>query len=241
MMSHVQSAVLGSHSVALDDLGRLYSWGLPHACGAGVTKTPVRHPKLVDLSALVDFDTISTPAVRTNLNEAEDTSPTTNTDMVIKDVACGACFTVVVLQSGRVASWGVYDSGRLGQGPPPIMNNARSSGGNSATRIVTNAILQRIGNDSRSSSSNRDLGDLPDDPSSNTTNSRTKYMKYCLSPKYIDIDMSMLLSASIGEGVETNRDVKAVSVACGEAHSLVLLNTGQVLTWGSNTCGMYTD
>ena len=236
--------MLGSHSVALDKAGRLYAWGLPHACGVGVTKAPLRHPALVDLSALVDFDTMMSTPTPAHEGEEDASTPSNDTSMLIKDVACGSCFTVVVLRSGRVASWGVYDSGRLGQGQPPMMNTARSSGGNTATRIVTNAILQRIGSDSRSA--NRHVGDTSvDDNSSSsggsTSTSRTKYMKYCLSPKYIDIDMSLLLPASVStSGVaRTESAVKAVSIVCGEMHSLVLLNTGQVLAWGSNTCGMY--
>jgi alpha-tubulin suppressor-like RCC1 family protein len=39
----------------------------------------------------------------------------------VVDVSCGAGFTVAILKSGRVASWGVYIGGRLGLGPPPRM------------------------------------------------------------------------------------------------------------------------
>jgi alpha-tubulin suppressor-like RCC1 family protein len=52
-----------------------------------------------------------------------------------------------------------------------------------------------------------------------TGRTEVRYAKYCLRPKLI-------------ENVS-----RAKSVSCGEAHTVVLLNNGSIISWGDNSCG----
>ena len=126
------SGTIGSHSMAIDSNGNLYGWGSPHAVGLGDLK-PVLVPKLIDTfpSSLISrADTIP---------EEEETNEDDNGEIdngeignggaicAIKclDVSCGGGFTVVVLENGKVCSWGVWGHGRLGQGPTPEVKSGR--------------------------------------------------------------------------------------------------------------------
>ena len=116
-------------------MGRVYSWGVPHATGLGTTKMPIRTPTCVDFSIITAFDTHNENtgnevveeeeenAVELTMNNLENNNNSNGNSnqnrrksIYVKDIACGSCFTVAVLSNGRVATWGVYDNGRLGQG-----------------------------------------------------------------------------------------------------------------------------
>lgn len=97
---------------------------------------------------------------------------------LVADVACGGGFSVAVLRSGRVCTWGMWAHGRLGRGPIPLV---QSQGMRSSTS--------------------------------------KKIARYQLRPA--------LIVGLTG----------AVSVSCGEAHTLCLLDSGDVLAWGQNSCG----
>ncbi len=83
----------------MDSLGRLYSWGTPYAAGVGTTR-PVLRPTLVGLDHL---DTL--------LYE-ESSSDNNHITQQVVDFACGAGFTIAILASGQVCSWGQYANGR---------------------------------------------------------------------------------------------------------------------------------
>ena len=160
----LQSAILGSHSVALDNKGYFYSWGLPHASGHGAQqqqsnsgiqwqwcrgnrdtrgrrergsstniqaavapvslKLPIMTPTRLSLKSLllsttaeINVETnISSTSTATGMNNqqsvANNNTNISNDLFKVSDLACGACFTVAVLTSGRVCSWGVWDNGR---------------------------------------------------------------------------------------------------------------------------------
>ena len=109
--------------------------------------------------------------------EAEEESVDPNCNKVV-DVACGAGFTVAVLKSGRVASWGVYIGGRLGLGPTPRLTVH-------SKKIAGKKTLAR----------------------------------YQLRPKFVPCIFN------------------AISVSCGEAHSLCIAGENELFAWGQNSCG----
>ena len=99
------------------------------------------------------------------------------------DIACGGGFSVAVMKSGHVCSWGLWAQGRLGQGETPLLS---------------------LPNTSRSYS---------------RSNGNKRYAKYCMRPNYLP-------------GITT-----AVSVSCGEMHTMCVLHSGALLGWGLNSCG----
>ena len=96
---------IGSHTVAVDERGQMYAWGAPYACGFGHTK-----PTLVP--AQVTTFPLEEGPERPSEDENEPVP-------LVADVACGGGFTLVIMRSGRVASMGVWNHGRLGHGPTP--------------------------------------------------------------------------------------------------------------------------
>lgn len=122
----VGSGTLGSHSMAIDDGGYLYGWGLPHAVGLGKTDA-VLTPKMIDTFPLFmdkTFDEYDNEIV------PPDTADETNDIQLFgslrcRDVACGNSFSVVVSQNGNVFSWGLWSHGRLGLGPIPVIQSKK--------------------------------------------------------------------------------------------------------------------
>ncbi|CAM9122664.1 unnamed protein product, partial [Ectocarpus fasciculatus] len=160
--------IIGSHSVALDEHGNLYSWGVAQATGHGVMK-PVLSPRQID----------TFPSARTFYY--------TRGVRSVSDVACGSGFTSCVLRETEVCCWGIWQHGRLGR-PVPI--------------IQTSTGRRRL---FRSSAGGGD--------------GKKTYARYQLRP---------LLVPGISN---------AVSVACGDAHTLCKTKEGYLLAWGQNSCG----
>lgn len=151
---------IGSHSMAIDSNGLLYGWGVGYSIGLGQVKGS-SSPKVITFPP-DEHDAI-----------AEDGADDNN-KMAVRDVACGGTFTVVVLKSGKVYSFGMWSHGRLGCGQAPYLK---------------------------------------------TKKRQKKLARYQLRPSRVI-------------GVEN-----AISVSCGEAHCLCLLQNGSVLAWGQNSCG----
>ena len=84
--------LFGSHSLAMDSTGNIYSWGVGSACGRG-TRKPLPEP------ARVEFD--EQPAPR------------------FLAVDCGGGYCAAVAVAGTVWTWGNWTGGRLGLGPVP--------------------------------------------------------------------------------------------------------------------------
>lgn len=113
------SSDIGSHSMAIDEEGTLYGWGTPSATGHGkiqpvLSPLPVKLP-LVDESVVGEAQAIQTTLASDKI-------------MKVKHVACGGGFTVAVLSTGQVASWGMWAHGRLGLGAPPEAQINRGAG-----------------------------------------------------------------------------------------------------------------
>ena len=192
---------MGSHSACLDDKGYLYSWGCPYVSGLGTTK-PVLLPTLVDTfpaslrrnppataNRTEGGERAAAPGQEEEEEEEEDNGDDNqlrNRRLIqvaarCRDVACGAGFTVVVLKSGKVCSWGMWAQGRLGLGPTPVLT---SNGRERRHRGQQNRIA-----------------------------------RYQLRPAQV-------------RGIQNG-----AKVACGEAHCLLLLSSGEVMVWGANSCG----
>lgn len=136
------AGLIGAHSMAIDSSGNLYGWGVPYAVGLGNVK-PVLSPALINPSFPTvpleeDEEENEDEAVREGENDDEDATTATRrrahsrrrqrrlNDRFVVDVACGDCFTVAVMKSGVVASWGLWSHGRLGLGPVPYIHDKRS-------------------------------------------------------------------------------------------------------------------
>ena len=96
------SSVIGSHSLALDENGRLYSFGVAYACGHSSLKPCLRPAELRFLPPPNPTEKYGRFAVR--------------------DISCGGGFSAVVMASGIVATWGFWAHGRLGLGRPRTLN-----------------------------------------------------------------------------------------------------------------------
>jgi hypothetical protein len=116
------SSDIGSHSMAIDEEGSLYGWGTPCATGHGKVQ-PVLTPLIVNMPL---------GGMTTETNPQPQTTPpislSTVKKMKVKQVACGGGFTVAILSSGQVASWGTWAHGRLGLGTPPQSELNRGAG-----------------------------------------------------------------------------------------------------------------
>lgn len=129
-MSFLQCGPIGSHSVALLADGSLYSWGAAYCTGVQVTKVTTV-PALVDTFPLnMDKDDEHDADDEGQDEPTEPTASTASTTIFgsvpCKDVSCGGGFTVAVMGSGRVCSWGMWSHGRLGLGSIPSIRSARS-------------------------------------------------------------------------------------------------------------------
>ena len=139
---------IGAHSMAIDQSGRLYGWGVAYAAGLGVvkailspTQVPVATRPLatqagsandgteadvaeeddVDYEYLEDqqVDPVRLGASGTAPHRRERFSAEQRREVV--DVACGGGFTVCVTKSGQVYTWGVWAHGRLGKLCSPFL------------------------------------------------------------------------------------------------------------------------
>jgi hypothetical protein len=148
----VGSSDIGSHSMAIDEEGALYGWGTPCATGHGKIQ-PVLSPLLVNMPLPL------LPAQGDQLAQGLQTTPptpralATEKRMKVKAVACGGGFTVAILSSGQVASWGTWAHGRLGLGvaPPSELNRGAGARRNKDKKKVVRyqlkpKLIPRLGN-----------------------------------------------------------------------------------------------
>ena len=118
------SGTIGSHSMAIEEHGSLYSWGVAFTSGLGsVSQNVVVPTKVTTFPLDLEYDS-------TNLNEEVDNYqdlPQAPNQHLVKSIACGGGFVVAIMQTGRVATWGMWTHGRLGLGPPPMVQNSSTS------------------------------------------------------------------------------------------------------------------
>jgi alpha-tubulin suppressor-like RCC1 family protein len=114
------AGIIGSHSLALDENGNLYSWGVAQATGHGVMK-PVLSPRQIDTFPVPQSAAKGDPLERVQAEAEARTFYYTRGVRAVADVACGSGFTACVLQdTGEVCCWGIWQHGRLGR-PVPII------------------------------------------------------------------------------------------------------------------------
>lgn len=122
------SASIGSHSMAIDNAGVLYGWGVPYAAGQGTLK-PVLTP--------------TTIAFHSHFQTSDSSITWTCTD-----VSCGAGFTVAAFGTGLLCSWGLWSHGRLGLGATPVIDQhqyGRRSKGAKLARFQLRPKLMSLG------------------------------------------------------------------------------------------------
>ncbi|CAE7775296.1 RPGR, partial [Symbiodinium microadriaticum] len=145
------SSAIGSHSMALTEEGQLYGWGVPYATGHGVLE-PSLSPRLVDVPSPEPEGILAVPppvgeatAALEGVAEVPPPPPAR-----VKHVACGGGFTVAVLTTGHVATFGMWAHGRLGLGPAPVSKINRGAGaikskaGRNKKKIVRYQLKPRI-------------------------------------------------------------------------------------------------
>ena len=122
--------VLGAHSTAIDDSGRLYTWGKGAATGLGVTG-PVLSPR--DATKLVEEAAIVADAAYVNWDRREGSwraelkrersadrrrrAQRVALSARTVSVACGGMFTLLATASGLAVAFGSFSHGRLGFAP----------------------------------------------------------------------------------------------------------------------------
>ena len=139
---------IGAHSMAIDQSGRLYGWGVAYAAGLGVVKAilspthvPVATRPLATQSEGandgteadvaeeddVDYEYLEDQQVDPDRLGVSGTAPhhrerfSAEQRREVVDVACGGGFTVCVTKSGQVYTWGVWAHGRLGKLCSPFL------------------------------------------------------------------------------------------------------------------------
>ena len=113
------SGDIGSHSLAIDENGALYSWGVAYSCGHGDVK-PVLAPTLVTSFPIPKpGDEEDILSIDVDDDDDGNTPNITKVSVPVRDVAAGSGFSVIITKSGRVATFGMWAHGRLGQGPTP--------------------------------------------------------------------------------------------------------------------------
>lgn len=260
MMIAAGSGSIGSHTVAIDENGHLYSWGVPYATGLGVTK-PVVQPQHVDLSIVTNFAEEGS-AINAALLPAEGLAY-----HKVIDVACGGGFTVAVLSSGKVVSWGIYSHGRLGLGKAPkftatrgynifgrtknrkkiiryqlrpkvvggIENAVRISCGEAHTLCLTKT--GRLFSWGQNSCGQVGVGCTP---SGYLRDALTPREIFLLPPVFAMDDIikrnEIIRNNSFGVNSSVDQNIpllKAMDICCGSFHSLVKDSKGGIWSWGA--------
>ena len=200
------SCVLGSHSLALDTAGRIYSFGVAYACGHSSLKPCLRPKELMELPSSSSAEAYGRYAV--------------------KDIACGGGFSVAVMVSGVVCSWGLWAHGRLGLGRPKhltIRGKSRMTKYQMSPKViegVSNVIAVATGDSHTLCITG--AGDLY----AWGKNSLGQIGVGCHhSGFFLDQLEPILVRLPDGVGVST--------VACGANHSLAIDVTGKVWSWGA--------
>ena len=113
------SGDIGSHSLAIDENGALYSWGVAYSCGHGDVQ-PVLAPTIVTSFPIPKSDDEESTLLTDDDDDDGITPNITKVSVPVRDIAAGSGVSVVITKSGRVATFGMWAHGRLGQGPTPF-------------------------------------------------------------------------------------------------------------------------
>lgn len=109
--------LVGAHSAAVSQEGRLFAWGVGIALGRGTLRSAAT-PQQVALPPVEGQAEIAVPVTRP-----------------AKSVSCGSGFCVALTREGHAFSWGKWSNGRLGLGRIPIIaRTSRRHGGGSVRK-----------------------------------------------------------------------------------------------------------
>uniref|UniRef100_A0A7S1UE26 BTB domain-containing protein n=1 Tax=Phaeomonas parva TaxID=124430 RepID=A0A7S1UE26_9STRA len=110
--------ILGTHSAAVDEFGRLYTWGKGAATGHGVVSAvlaPKEVTRRVDKALELVRDASQSRRLKHERSEdARKDADAISADARVAKVACGGMFTACVTVSGALLTWGSFSKGRLG-------------------------------------------------------------------------------------------------------------------------------
>jgi len=109
--------LFGSHTVALDATGRIYTWGIGSACGRGNRK-PEPEPAVVDFFEATGEVAGSLPAGASSGDSGGDPDGGEAREHIVA-VACGGGYCMAINAKGALWTWGNWTGGRLGLGPVP--------------------------------------------------------------------------------------------------------------------------
>ncbi|CEM12726.1 unnamed protein product [Vitrella brassicaformis CCMP3155] len=183
--------MLGAHTLALSRCGRVWAWGFGPATGLGVEKDHVSHPSPID-----------------DLRHTR-----------VAQIAAGSGFSVALTEGGRVYTWGMAASGRLGyrvagpnqlypapvEGLKGVVVSSVSAGAAHCLAISSQGALYSWGENARGQLG---IGDLVDS----------------FEPRRVRDPWSA-----------TQEGSRFRLVSCGESHSMAVDSQGRLFTWGA--CG----
>jgi alpha-tubulin suppressor-like RCC1 family protein len=253
------SGSIGSHSMALDNKGKLYGWGVNYAIGLSQITTPVLAPtQIVSFPVHPDDRRLARRTRRQqngddNLEDDDDDNDDDDNDesrtrlvteaLPCIDVSCGGGFTVAILRSGRVCSWGMWSHGRLGLGEIPMITTkgfkrksstlkaARYQLSPALVRGIKNAVNISCGeahvicclkNGNILSWGQNSCGQLGTGPTPSGF----------LRDEYTPVLVSPFGSSSSDISNNSNEVIKAKLVCAGSFHSAAIDTLGRAWTWG---------
>lgn len=156
------AAAIGAHSMAITESGELYGWGVAYAAGHGTAKKSVTVPQKIFMPQPREVLLAAREEAKKRRvagEDAEQEEAMTAAELQLRDeleeeaagsaavkhVACGGGFTVAVLASGHVATWGMWSHGRLGLGPPPrIEGETKKARGRNKRKVVRYQLRPRL-------------------------------------------------------------------------------------------------
>jgi hypothetical protein len=166
------AAAIGSHSMAITESGDLYGWGVAYASGHGTAKKSISSPQKIFMPQPREVLTAireekkrqqeaavraGEPVPEVPLEETDEYMTAAEIELrddreieaagsaPVRHVACGGGFTVAVLASGHVATWGMWSHGRLGLGPPPkIEGESKKARGRNKKKVVRYQLRPRL-------------------------------------------------------------------------------------------------
>lgn len=206
---YILSVACGAmHNVAISSAGETYTWGSNSYNQLGL---PTSIP-LLDSDLLTGAVPFLIPKL---------------IGICITAVACGAGHSVVISSDGQVYTWGVGKQGQLGLGShenvqePVIVMSLQKKTVTAVSCGISHTFYLMENNDVFSTGSNN-FGQLGlESYQSVAAARRTSSGSLVHTPSLVPLDP----------------EVRVMHIACGGAHTLILLENGAVLSCGSNSCG----
>ena len=229
-----------SHSLALLTNGTVMAWGDNESGQLGIGSSVEYAPLPVSVKGLTN----------------------------VKAISAGANYSLALLTNGTVMAWGENESGQLGTGNTKPSNapvavkhltgvSAISAGGEFSLALLTNATVQAWGNDERGQLGNTTV----EEPTSNVPVAVETLAGVTAIAAGANHGLALLSGGTVmgwgddsagelGNGTIKPRETTPVavsglsgvtSISAGNLDSVALLDSGSVMTWGTNASGVLGD